>query len=112
MSSRAKLAPATGGYRLLFDRDALEEWKTLDGSVKTPLRKLLAKRLQSPHVPGDALRGGLKNCYKIKLRKQGYRLIYQVFDERVVVLVIAVGKREREAVYEAALARLASLARK
>lgn len=109
MSSRAKLVPATGGYRLLFDRDALEEWKALDGSVKTPLRKLLAKRLQSPHVPGDALRGGLKHCYKIKLRKQGYRLVYQVFDERVVV--IAVGKREREAVYEAALARLAGLAR-
>jgi mRNA interferase RelE/StbE len=48
----------------------------------------------------------MPDCYKIKLRSSGYRLVYQVIDERVVVIVIAVGKRERSDVYDAAKSRL------
>jgi mRNA interferase RelE/StbE len=36
----------------------------------------------------------------------GYRLVYQVQDDRVVVFVVAVGKREREQVYLDAGSRL------
>lgn len=59
------------GYRLKFLPEALEEWNALDGSVKEVLRKALKKRLQQPHTPGAQLHGDLRNCYKIKLRKQG-----------------------------------------
>ncbi|EEV0137970.1 type II toxin-antitoxin system RelE/ParE family toxin, partial [Escherichia coli] len=45
-------------------------------------------------------------CYKIKLRTQGYRLVYQVNDKELLVLVIAIGKRENSAVYEDATKRL------
>lgn len=48
----------------------------------------------------------MPNCYKIKLRAIGYRLVYEVIDSRVVVTVIAVGKRERSKVYGAAAKRL------
>jgi ParE toxin of type II toxin-antitoxin system, parDE len=37
--------------------------------------------------------------------RAGYRLIYRVEDETVTVLVIAIGKRERSELYEAARAR-------
>ncbi len=50
----------------------------------------------------------MKNCYKVKLRDAGYRLVYRVFDDRVVVQVVAVGQRERNAVYKAAAGRLNS----
>jgi len=43
--------------------------------------------------------------YKIKLRASGYRLVYRVEDERVVVVVVAVGKRERGAAYQSAKGR-------
>ncbi|WP_202608100.1 MULTISPECIES: type II toxin-antitoxin system RelE family toxin [Proteus] len=33
-------------------------------------------------------------CYKIKLRASGFRLVYQIIDSEVVILVIAIGKRE------------------
>jgi mRNA interferase RelE/StbE len=102
-------APA-GVYRLAFEHTARAEWDALDGSIKELLRKLLKKRLESPHVVGAQLHGELADCYKIKLRKQGYRLVYQVIDYRLIVLVIAVGKREREAVYQAAVKRLRELA--
>ena len=44
----------------------------------------------------------LPDCYKIKLRSAGFRLIYQVKDEVLTDMVIAVGKREGAAAYKAA----------
>ena len=97
-----------GDYRLKFIPEALAEWSALDGSVKDVLRKLLKKRLEQPHVPGAKLHGTLRDCYKIKLLKQGYRLVYQVEDDVLVVLVLAVAKREDLAVYRSAIERLVS----
>ena len=93
-------------YRLKFVSSAWAEWQALDGSVKEPLRKLLKKRLNNPHMPGAALHGELAGFYKIKLRKQGYRLVYGVEDDALVAMVMAVDKREDSAVYRAALSRL------
>ena len=98
----------TTQYRLKFLPAALDEWNALDGSVKTVLKKLLQKRLEQPRVPGAELHGNLRDCYKIKLLKQGYRLVYQVEDGVLVVLVLAVAKREDMAVYRAAIERLIS----
>lgn len=96
-------------YRLQFVPSAWAEWQALDGSVKETLRKLLKKRLDNPHVPGGQLHGALAGYYKIKLRKQGYRLVYGVQDDVLIVMVIAVDKREDYAVYESAMARLAEM---
>jgi len=93
-------------YRLKFVPDALKEWQTFDGSIKEPLRKALKKRLEQPHVPGAELHGDLCGCYKIKLRKQGYRLVYLVEDDVLVVLVLAIDRREDLAAYHAAMLRM------
>jgi mRNA interferase RelE/StbE len=61
-------------------------------------------RLQFPRVPSARLRDS-KDRYKIKLRGGGYRLVYEVRDTELVVLVVAVGKRERNAVYLTAAKR-------
>jgi len=95
-------------YRLKFLPEAIDEWNALDGSVKEVLRKALKKRLEQPHTPGAQLHGDLRNCYKIKLRKQGYRLVYSVEDDALVVLVLAVDKREDMAAYRSAVERLLS----
>lgn len=93
-------------YRLKFLPEALEEWNALDGSIKEVLRKALKKRLVQPRCPGAELHGELRDCYKIKLRKQGYRLIYSVEDDVLVVLVLAVDKRENSIAYRSATNRL------
>mgnify|MGYP000533530237 FL=1 len=93
-------------YRLKFTVAALAEWKALDGSVKETFRKLLKKRMLQPHLPGSALKGPLFGCYKIKLRQQGYRLIYTVQDEVLTVLVLTINKRENNAVYKSLLKKL------
>ncbi|WP_349256073.1 type II toxin-antitoxin system mRNA interferase toxin, RelE/StbE family [Castellaniella sp.] len=101
-------SPAPARYRLKFLPEALAEWNALDGSVKAVLKKLLLKRLEQPRTPGAELRGDLRDCYKIKLLRQGYRLVYQVEDDVLVVLVLAVSKREDMEVYRAAVDRLLS----
>jgi len=49
-------------------------------------------------VPSAQL-SGKHNRYKIKLRSLGYRLVYEVIEDKIVLLVIAIGKREGNAVY-------------
>ena len=86
----------------------MDEWNALDGGVKQVLRKALKKRLEQPRTPGAQLHGDLRDCYKIKLRKQGYRLVYSVEDDALIVLVLAVDKREGMAAYRSAIERLLS----
>ena len=93
-------------YSLKFLPQALEEFKALDGSIRARFKKLLGKRLDEPHVPGSELHGELKGAYKIKLRKEGYRLAYIVQDDVLVVTVIAAGKREDGEIYAAAAGRM------
>lgn len=92
-------------YLLDFDERALREWHKLGSTVREQLKKKLAQVLRQPRVEANRLRG-LPDCYKIKLRASGYRLVYQVIDERVVVFVVTVGKRENAGVYLEAIKRI------
>ena len=55
----------------------------------------------NPRIEANRLHS-LPDCYKIKLRSSGYRLVYQVIDHEVVVFVVAVDRREREQAYRKA----------
>lgn len=92
-------------YKLVFKVEAEKEWRKLDNTIKSQFKKKLIERLKNPHVPTAKL-SSLQNCYKIKLRSAGYRLIYQVRDQEVVISVVAVGKRERNQVYKIAAKRV------
>ena len=88
-------------FDLEFLEEALAEWKRLDGSIREQFKKNLYERMKEPRVPSAKLFGH-PSRYKIKLRKVGYRLFYEVHDSQLVVLVVAVGRRDRNAVYRAA----------
>ena len=91
-------------YKLKFLPTALKEWKKLDNTIQSQLKKKLKDRLYSPHVPGSQL-SGFDNHYKIKLRASGYRLVYEVVEEEIFVYVIAIGKRNKNEVYKKAKKR-------
>jgi len=93
------------GYRLRFHELALKEWHKLDSVLREQFKKKLAERLQEPRIPSAAL-SGMPDCYKIKLRTAGYRLVYRVEDDILFVTVIAVGKRDRLQVYTKARHRM------
>ena len=91
-------------YNLEFHPLALKEWKKIAPNIQQQFKKKLQQRLSNPHVPASKL-SGRTDTYKIKLRTVGYRLVYTVKDDVVVVYVLAVGKRENNKVYESLVSR-------
>jgi mRNA interferase RelE/StbE len=91
-------------YELAFLDEALKEWQKLDRPLQCQFKEKLAERLVNPHVPSARIHSS-KPRYKIKLRAAGFRLVYEVRDQQLIVLVVAVGKRERNAVYQTAAQR-------
>ena len=91
-------------YELGFLEEALKEWGKLDSNTRQQFKSKLAERLANPRVPASKLTGH-KDRYKIKLRSVGYRLVYEVRDSEVIVIVVAVGKREWNEVYKVAAKR-------
>ena len=88
-------------YELAFLEQALREWRKLDDVTRAQFKTKLAERLDNPHVPSARLQGA-RERYKIKLRSAGCRLDYEVRDAEVLVLVVAVGRRDRNAACKAA----------
>ena len=92
-------------YKLKFLPAAQKEWNKLAPPIKSQCKKKLIERLGNPHVPASKLRG-FNSVYKIKLRTAGYRLAYEVIDDEVVVYVLAIGKRYKDAVYKKLSSRI------
>ncbi len=92
-------------YKLKFLPVAKKEWDKLAEPLKKQFKNKLAERLENPHVPSAKLRG-YDSVYKIKLRTAGYRLAYEVLDNEVVIYVLAVGKRDKNAIYKKLASRL------
>lgn len=86
-------------YDLKFLPAALKEWEKLGAPIKSQFNQKLAERLKNPRVAADKL-SGYDSVYKIKLRSAGYRLVYEVVDDQVLVYVLAVGKRDKSMVYD------------
>lgn len=92
-------------YSLKFKEEALKEWEKLGHTIREQFKKKLSERLESPRMEASRLSGS-HDRYKIKLRQAGYRLVYEVRDLEVTVVVIAIGKRERNQVYKIAAKRV------
>ncbi len=86
-------------YDLAFHPKALKEWKKLEANIKEQFKKKLKERLENPKIAKDKL-SGFEDVYKIKLRTFGYRLAYRVDDNKIVVIVLAIGKREKDKIYK------------
>ena len=87
-------------YELGILEEALKEWGKLDSNTREQFKSKLTERLANPRVPASKL-SGHKDRFMIKLSSVGYRLVYEVRESELIVIVVAVGKRERNAVYAA-----------
>ena len=92
-------------YKLYFIKKSKKEWDRLNSTVREQFKKKLKKRLEEPIVPSDKL-SGYENVYKIKLRSSGFRLAYEVREDKVIVVILAIGKRENNEVYKTLNSRL------
>lgn len=88
----------TGSKPLPFDLrytlDAAADIKSLDGSVRTQLRKVLEKKLAvDPEGYGLPLHGPLAGYWKHQF--VNHRVIYRIYPQRHLVVVCGVGVRKQ-----------------
>lgn len=97
------------GYRIMLTRESLKEWNKLDHSIKVLFERKLKNIIHNPVIPKNKLHGNLSSCYKLKLNRIGYRLIYEVREKTVVLVVWAINKRDKSKAYKSASSRLRSI---
>jgi mRNA interferase RelE/StbE len=93
-------------FEIYCIKPAHKEWQKLDNTIREVFLKKLIKLINNPRIEKNRLRGQLSDCYKIKLQYLGYRLVYQVIDNKVMLLIWAIDKRQNEDVYDGAKNRL------
>ena len=82
-----------------------EDFKKIDRSSRRLILKSIYKKLtKDPESYGSPLREGYKGYWK--LRVAHYRVIYRVVKDKVMVLVIKVGIRRDDKIYNDLLHRL------
>ncbi|ENV36841.1 hypothetical protein F959_01648 [Acinetobacter venetianus RAG-1 = CIP 110063] len=80
-------------YELEFSKNALKKFDKLNPQIAEQFIRKLEAILENPKIPKNKLSGSI-DLYKIKLRSAGYRLVYKVKDDVVVVLVLDVDRRD------------------
>jgi mRNA interferase RelE/StbE len=81
-------------FELRYTLDAAKDIKSLDGSVRQQLRKVLEKKLAlAPEEYGMPLRGSLAGYWKHPFAN--YRVVYRIYPDHHMVLVCAVGVRKQ-----------------
>ena len=83
-------------WRVKFSETALRQLKKLGKPPQRDILKYLKKRIETDEDPqrhGEPLRRSLSGLWKYRVGD--YRLICEVQQEKIVVLVLAVGHRRK-----------------
>ena len=98
-------------YEIVFHKDARKEIIKLDNSVQLQVAKQINKLEINPYS-GKNL--GNKNGIDLTGLKSIYadnkkiRIVYQVIEDKVVVFIVAIGKRDDFEVYKTAFERISN----
>ena len=78
-------------YTIELTRRALRKLRSMPRNVRAQLEPIISSRAHDPRPPGATSLKELDKCYR--LRSGDYRIIYAVYDDRLVVLVLSVAGR-------------------
>ena len=96
-------------YRIEFLPEAARDFEALDGSLKKIAAKQIDKLAERPELGeplGKRMGIDLTGYRKIYFGKKAYRIVYEFQIEKLVILVIGIGKRERAEIYKQLAQRL------
>ena len=88
--------------RVEFLPAAAREFDALDGSLLRLAAKQIEKISENPRLGeplGNRLGVDLTGYRKVYFGKKAWRIVYEIEGERLVVLIIGIGKRERAEIY-------------
>jgi mRNA interferase RelE/StbE len=96
-------------YKVEFLPEAAQEFEALDGSLKKIAAKQIDKLAEKPEL-GEALgkRMGidLTGYRKMYFGKKAFRIVYEIQRQKLLILIIGIGKRERAEIYKEVARRL------
>lgn len=96
-------------YKVEFLPEAAREFEALDGSLKRVAAKQIDKLAERPELGeplGKRMGIDLTGYRKTYFGKKGYRILYEIQRDKLVVLIIGIGKRERAEIYREVARRL------
>ena len=102
-------------WDVVYLPEALDDLRGLDGSQRILVRKAIQKVTANPlpeyegcygKVLGNKYTTNLSGCLKIKLRGAGLRIVYKLVRIEEKIIVIVIGAREDDEVYEFAHKRI------
>lgn len=91
-------------YKIKFEKRAFEDFSKLDGSVKKQIQKYINKleTREDPKTLGEQLQENLSAYWKFRVGD--YRLVAEIKDDVLIVLMLAIGHRRN--IYKSASKRL------
>jgi mRNA interferase RelE/StbE len=90
-------------YKIKLTKIAAEYIKTLDSKSQKQVIEKIELLKNNPMKVGKQLKGNLKEYRSIRSVGQRYRIIYQINEEDVIVIIVAVGIRrdsDKKDIYE------------
>lgn len=102
-------------WQVKFLPEALKDFERLDGSQRILVRKAIEKVSSNPlsiqeggygHPLSNLLRTKLAGFFKIKLRAAGIRVVYKLVRQDDDMLIVVIGARDDNEVYEIADKRI------
>jgi mRNA interferase RelE/StbE len=96
-------------FKVLLIPPAEKDFDSLDGSLKKIVLKKLIQLESNPFIGqplGNKAGMDLTEYYKLYAAKKKIRIIYELMEEKLIVSIISIGKRENFSVYLQAYLRL------
>ena len=91
-------------YKILYSSDVIKnDLPKLDNKIQGIIKRKIEQLKFEPYL-GLPLRGKLARLYKLKVSK--YRIVYGIDNDKLFILVIAIGKRDNFFVYKIAEKRI------
>ena len=105
-------------YKITYTTQAIEDLRKVENSAKLQILKAIYKVSENP-LPyteggygkplGHKRNINLTNLLKIKLKRLGYRIVYQLQQTETTMNIIVIGIRSDEEVYKTAMKRLKNI---
>jgi len=79
-------------YRIELTRQAARAIESMPANMRALLIEKVRLLARAPHAPGNNA-SKLRGRDEFRLRVQDWRVIYRLFDDRMVLLVVKIGVR-------------------
>ena len=90
-------------YTIKLTEVAADFIKKLDKKTQTQILEKIEVLKTNPLEVGKQLKGNLQNYRSIRSVGQRYRIIYQVLEKKIIVVIVAIGIRkdkDKKDIYE------------